>query len=171
MFKLSVLSASELVQQYRDELVSYLIQRNHCPETAADIIQDAFMKLASHQSDTEINNPRAFLYRVVSNLSIDYHRSNNRQRMRQADESEAVMLPDQAPGPEQQIYSQEQIELLKRAVAELPPRCRQVFIMHKFRNYPYSQIMAELGISESTVVKHIVKAMEHCRKRMRETDA
>lgn len=171
MFKLSVLSASELVQQYRDELVSYLIQRNHCPETAADIIQDAFVKLASHQSDAEINNPRAFLYRVVSNLSIDYHRSNNRQRMRQADESEAVMLPDQAPGPEQQIYSQEQIELLKRAVAELPPRCRQVFVMHKFRNYPYSKIMAELGISESTVVKHIVKAMEHCRKRMREMDA
>jgi len=43
--------------------------------------------------------------------------------------------------------------------------------MHKFKHQPYSVIMDELGISESTVLKHIVKAMEHCRRRMRELDS
>ncbi len=43
--------------------------------------------------------------------------------------------------------------------------------MHKFKHYPYSVIMKELGITESTVLKHIVKAMEHCRRRMQELDS
>jgi hypothetical protein len=39
---------------------------------------------------------------------------------------------------------------------------------HKFKHYPYSVIMKELGIAKSTVLNHIVKAMEHCRRRMQE---
>lgn len=170
MFKLSVISASELIQQHRGELTSYLVRRNHFPETAADILQDAYLRLVNSKSKDEIKNPRAFLYRVVSNLSIDYHRSSNRRQAKQVDESELAELPEQKPTLEQQLYTQEKIEFLKQAVSELPPRCQQVFIMHKFRNYPYSRIMAELGISESTVLKHIVKAMGHCRKRMKELE-
>lgn len=171
MFRLSALSASELIQQYRDELLSFLIQRYHCPEAAADILQDAYLRLLSHSSGDAIQNPRAFLYRIVSNLAIDYHRIDNRNRARHADAAELADLADDEPALEHQIYTFEQIECLKRAVAELPPRCREVFILHKFRHYPYSRIIAELGISESTVLKHIVKAMEHCRKRLQEFDS
>jgi len=171
MFKLSAASASELIQEHQDELTSYLIQRNHCPETAADILQDAFIRLLNSKTKDEIKNPRAFLYRIVSNLAIDYHRSHNRRQAKHVDESQLADLPEQAPTLEHQVYTQEKIEFLKQAVSELPPRCKQVFIMHKFRNYPYSRIMTELGISESTVLKHIVKAMTHCRKRMKELDS
>lgn len=69
------------------------------------------------------------------------------------------------------VFSQEQIARLKLAVSELPPRCRQVFVMHKFKHYTYSQIMTELNIAESTVLKHIIKAMEHCRKRLEELES
>lgn len=171
MFKLSALSASALLQQYEEELISFLVKRNHCPDVAADILQDAFIRLLGHKSEACINNPRAFLYRVVANLSVDYHRSHSRREARHAEESVLSDLSDETPALEHQIYTQEQVEHLKLAIAELPPRCREVFIMHKFRHYPYSKIMEELGISESTVLKHIVKAMEHCRKRMRELDS
>lgn len=170
MFKFSPHSAAQLIQNYRDELMSYLLQRNHCPDTAADILQDVYVRLYGTQSSQPIHNPRAFLYRVVSNLSVDYHRSSQRQQIRHADESELSAVPDRSPSLEHQLYTQEQITLLQQAVAELPPRCRQVFILHKFRHYPYSRIIEELGISESTVEKHIVKAMLYCRKRMRELD-
>lgn len=170
MSKFSTISASKLIQQHHDELTGYLIQHNHCPDIAADILQDAYLRLVNVKSDKKINNPRAFLYKIVSNLAIDYHRKHNRQQQRHADEAELDPLPDPTPSLEQQVYSQEQIGFLKQAVAELPPKCRQVFIMHKFRHYPYSKIMQELNISESTVLKHMVKAMQHCRKRMQELD-
>lgn len=164
------LSISELVQEYRDELIGFLVQRKHCPETASDILQDAYIRLVERNSADTIHNPRAFLYRIVSNLSVDYQRREQRRQIRHADEAELADVPDRSPPLEHQLYTQEQINFLQQAIAELPPKCRQVFIMHKFKHYPYSQIMTELGISESTVLKHIVKAMEHCRKRMSELD-
>ena len=170
MYKISAITASKLIQQHHDELTSYLVQRNHCPDVAADILQDAYIRLVSAKPGSEIKNPRAFLYKIVSNLAIDYHRSNNRRQIRHADESELVDLADQSPALEHQVYTQEQLVFLKQAISELPPKCRQVFIMHKFRYYSYSKIMQELNISESTVLKHMVKAMKHCRRRMAELD-
>ncbi len=171
MYKLTHYSAAELIQQHREELHGYLIRRTRCPEAAADILQDAFLRLIHADTQSAIKNPRAFLYKVVSNLAIDHLRSNNRRFVRHADESELVDQADPMPSVEHQLYTQQQIAHLRLAVAELPPRCREVFIMHKFKHQPYSVIMNELAISESTVLKHIVKAMEHCRRRMREFDS
>ena len=168
VYKISATTAANLIQQHRDELISYLIQRNHSPELAADILQDAYIRLVNANPSSEIKNPRAFLYKIVSHLAIDYHRSLNRQQARQADESELNNVSDSSPTLEHQLYTQEQLACLKQAVSELPPKCRQVFIMHKFRHYPYSKISQELNISESTILKHMVKAMKHCRQRMTE---
>ena len=170
MDELSTITASKLIQQYHNELKSYLVLHNHSPDIAEDILQDAFIRLVKANPGSEIKNPRAFLYKIVSNLAIDYHRKHNRQQSRYADESELAELTDQSPSLEHQIYTQEQLVFLKQAISELPPKCRQVFIMHKLKSYPYSKIMQALNISESTVLKHMVKAMKHCRKRMSELD-
>jgi RNA polymerase sigma factor (sigma-70 family) len=171
MYKLTHYSAAELIQEHREELHGYLVRQTRCPETASDILQDAFLRLIHADAQNAIKNPRAFLYKIVSNLAIDHLRSSNRRLARHADDSEWDDQPDPTPSIEHQLYTQEQIAHLRLAVSELPPRCREVFIMHKFKHYPYSVIMDQLGISESTILKHIVKAMEHCRRRMRELDA
>jgi RNA polymerase sigma-70 factor (ECF subfamily) len=101
-------------------------------------------------------------------LAIDNIRKNTRNQTLELDV--LFDMPDGSPDFERQIYSQQQIAHLKLAIAELPPRSRDVFVMHKFKHYPYSKIMSELGIAESTVLQHIVKAMTHCRKRMSELD-
>jgi len=171
MYKLTHYSAAELIQEHREELHGYLVRQTRCPETASDILQDAFLRLIHADSKNDLKNPRAFLYKIVSNLAIDHLRSSSRRLARHADESELFDHSDPTPPIEHQLYTQEQIAHLRQAVSESPPRCREVFIMHKFRHIPYSAIMDELGISESTVLKHIVKAMEHCRRRMRELDS
>ncbi|WP_428354946.1 RNA polymerase sigma factor [Methyloprofundus sp.] len=107
---------------------------------------------------------------MIISFHLPYHRSNNRRQARHADETELFALADPSPAPDHQVYTQEQLVFLKQAIAELPPKCRQVFILHKFRSYPYSIIMQELNIAESTVLKHMVKAMQHCRRRMAELD-
>lgn len=171
MHKLTHYAAAELIQAHREELHGYLLRQTRCPETASDILQDAFLRLIHAVPKNDIKNPRAFLYKIVGNLAIDHLRSSNRRLARHTDESDLADQEDPAPSIEHQLYTQEQIAHLRQALSELPPRCREVFIMHKFKHNPYSVIMDELGISESTVLKHIVKATEHCRNRMRELDA
>ncbi|MEE7625600.1 RNA polymerase sigma factor [Methylobacter sp. Wu8] len=171
MHKLTHYAVAELIQEHREELHGYLVRQTRCSEAASDILQDAFLRLIHSDIKNDLKNPRAFLYKIVSNLAIDHLRSSNRRVARHADESELAYQADPTPSIEHQLYTQEQIAHLRQAVSELPPRCREVFIMHKFKHQPYSVIMDELGISESTVLKHIVKAMEHCRRRMRELDS
>ncbi len=166
MSKFSPSFAAQLIEQHRIELSGYLIKNNHAPDVVADILQDAYIRLVNIKSDTDIKNPRAFLYKIVSNLAIDYYRRNIRTEARKEDSDALNNVPDATPSLERQLYSQEKLIFLQQVINELPPKCQQVFIMHKFKHYPYSKIKQELGISESTIVKHMVKAMRHCRERM-----
>jgi RNA polymerase sigma factor (sigma-70 family) len=170
MHKLSSSFAIELIEFHRDDLRGFLLRRVNCPETAEDILQDAYFKLTQAEPNSRINNPKAYLFRVVSNLAIDYLRKKQREAEHFTDDSQIIHAVDPAASLERQIFSQEQIARLKLAISELPPRCRQIFILHKLKHYSYSQIMDELNIAESTVLKHLVKAMEHCRRRMEELE-
>jgi len=170
MYKLSSDNAISLLEQHREDLRGFLLYRVKCPDTAEDILQDTYLKLSQAQTESPILNTKAFLYRVVNNLAIDYLRKKQREAEHFDREGDIPDAVDHAPSQERQVFSQQQIACLKQAISELPPRCRQVFILHKFRYYTYSQIMAELDIAESTVLKHIVKAMEHCRKRLEELE-
>lgn len=44
MYKLTHCSAAELIQEHREELHGYLVRQTRCPETASDILQDAFLR-------------------------------------------------------------------------------------------------------------------------------
>ncbi|MDT4332351.1 RNA polymerase sigma factor [Methylomonas sp. MS20] len=170
MYRFSPDFANDLIQRHRDELLGFLAPRVRCPETAADILQDAFFRLTQFESESQIANPRAFLYKVVGNLAIDHLRKHQREAERHAAEEELAEHADATPDLERQVYSRQKLLHLQQAVSELPPKCREVFVLHKFHHYPYSQIMRELNIAESTVLKHINKALEHCRRRMRELE-
>ncbi|MBK8816130.1 MAG: RNA polymerase sigma factor [Methylococcaceae bacterium] len=171
MYKLSSDTALTLIEQHREDLRGFLLCRVKCPDITDDILQDTFIKLTQARTEIPIQNPKAFLYRVVNNLAIDYLRKRQREADFFTDDGLLSEVVDSTPSLERQVFSQEQIARLKLAISELPPRCRQVFILHKFKHYTYSQIMGELNIAESTVLKHIVKAMEHCRQRMEELDS
>ncbi len=54
----------------------------------------------------------------------------------------------------------------QEVVDELPEKCRQVFILRKFRDYDQQQIADELSISRRMVEKHLQKALSHCRTRL-----
>jgi RNA polymerase sigma-70 factor (ECF subfamily) len=76
-------------------------------------------------------------------------------------------LPSPEPTPEVVAASRRQVETLRLAILELPPRCREVFLLHKGQGKRYSAIAAELGISIRTVEHHLARAMLHCRQRLK----
>ena len=64
------------------------------------------------------------------------------------------------------VEAKERVQLLQDAIAELPPKCRQVFLLHKFMELSHAEISGRLGISKNMVEKHVMKAMTHCRRRV-----
>ncbi len=70
--------------------------------------------------------------------------------------------------PEQTYAEAELDRLLKEVIKNLPPRQREVFLLHRYRDMTQTQIAAMLGISVNTVEKHIGAALESCRMTLRE---
>jgi len=133
-----------------------------------DVAQETYLRVLTNTSASSILQPRAFLYRTAINLTIDLFRKRQRQSEESLDVDgvrEALVAPAEQ---EQVVEARERVRLLYDAILELPLRCRQVFILHKFKHRSHAEIAEHLGISISMVEKHIIKATAHCRDRFKD---
>jgi RNA polymerase sigma factor (sigma-70 family) len=132
------------------------------PHDIEDIVQEAFVRCYEASRTTRIRHPRSFLLATAKNLAINHVvRADNRlaERVASFDES-AVPLYTQAPEPSAE--SQEQFLLLCRAVSQLPVQCRRAFILKKVYGLSRKEIAEYMGITESTVQKHVAKGLLMC---------
>ncbi|BBA34963.1 RNA polymerase, sigma-24 subunit, ECF subfamily [Methylocaldum marinum] len=159
MFSLSILSLGKLVQDYDSEIRRVLTRRLGCVETVADILQETYRRLAQGELWRQAENPRALMYRIAFNLATDHERRARTESRYLADDAELEDVAGTAPDPERIIESQERLDRLYRAVRNLPPRCRQVFILRKFEDLSQAEISERLEISRSSVEKHLRKAL------------
>ena len=70
---------------------------------------------------------------------------------------------DESLTPEREVSSAQELGLLHRLIAELPPKCRHVFLLHRIYGVQFADIAAQLGVSERMVRKHVVRALMYCR--------
>ncbi len=130
---------------------------------AEDVVQDAFLNLLRADPGTEINHSQSYLTRTVRNLAIDHLRRRKLQDRHFVSLDVAQGLPSDAPDAERSVAYRLAAERLAKAIDDLPPRCRQVFLLNKFDGLTYREITEKLGISASMVEKHMMKAIAHCR--------
>jgi RNA polymerase sigma-70 factor (ECF subfamily) len=152
----------------REDLQRYFQRRLASRETAADLTQETFLRLLRSGQVPELRQPRAFLFRAASNLLADHYRQAAGRSFKDLSEAEWAEHPDPSPSPEATVLSREELEVLKQAIADLPPRGREVLTLHKFEGLSYSEIAERLGIAKNTVVVHMVRALAACRTRINE---
>lgn len=162
---------NSLWQQYQADLQHFVRQRVSSDEDARDIVQEAITRLALECDREPVHNPRALWYRIAGNLAIDHLRRQQRRPEQVELTEESVQHAGAQLPPERALDAQKKLQLLRQIVAELPPKCREVFELRKFRHYDQQQIADQLGISRRMVEKHLQKALQHCRKRLQELDA
>ena len=144
------------------ELERYLTRRVNCAHTAADLTQEAFVRLLNGQTAETLENPRAYLYRIASNLVADHFRGTQ-GAPRVADAVPWESIADDAPGPERTLLARDEVSRLETAIDKLPPRQREILLLHKFEGLSYAAIAERLGISKNTVMVHMMRALARCR--------
>ena len=154
-------------QSHYDDLRAFLARKCGSVTLAAEVVQEMYIRLRRLMPMPPVQEPRAYLFQMAAHLAIDHLRVRERYTHRYV-ELPAADIPSPAPTPEMIVESRPQVEFLRRAILELPDRCREVFMLHKGMGKSYSTIAAELGISVWTVEHHLAKAMAHCRKRLHE---
>jgi RNA polymerase sigma factor (sigma-70 family) len=150
-----------ILDAHQDELLRFIFRKVNCPDTAQDIFQDTYVRYTNYPEKGQIENHRAFIFRIAANLVADHERRNRvRERFTGLEEVELDSLP-QADSfqPEQLLSAQERLELMAHTVEGLPPRCREVFILRRIEGLSHAQIAKQLDISPRMVEKHLHKAL------------
>ena len=163
---------ADLVARHGSALEKYLTRKLNNPEDAAEVAQDSFLRLHRMQRPESLDNARAFLFQVASNLAIDqlrrrtlHFRFLNAEKSL-AEEGEPMDSNAIAASPEQILSAREKLTCIYRAVDELPFKVRQAFLLHRHRGMSYQEIAASMDVSVSSVEKYILEALKHCRRRL-----
>ena len=146
--------------------IASLVSRIVPPDDVEDIIQETYLRLIRVAMVDEIRNPRAYIYRVARNLALDsIKKADNAWTISfEEDFHEAGARTDDVV---RQAQSREEFAVFCAAVRHLPRQARRVFVLKKVHGLTQRQIAVDLGISESTVEKHVALAVRRCARYMR----
>ena len=162
---------SMLIAVFREnyqELLRFLTRRTGDAERAADLAQDTFVRLSAMPAgNVDIENPRAFVYRVAGNLAIDAMRREARIQAHFATSEVGSVVPDSKATPEGVALARDQLRRLEAALDELPPNPRLALLLNRVEGRTFAEIAGQLGVSQSMVAKYIALALRHCRDRLR----
>lgn len=152
---------SEWFQRDRARLISYARRMLPPNLSAEDVVQEIFTKLMAHADLSLVANPSAYMISMARNCVIDYLR-RNRESQRVSD------TDNEAEGDDEENtlqYSEMMVEI-EKALNDLPERCREVFILSRYKGLKTSEIAEQLAISPRMVQKHLVIAFDHFRERL-----
>lgn len=142
-------------------LKSWLYKRVSCPELAADLAQDTFLRLLPKPATLRsISNPRSYLSTVAGRLCTDMWR---RKAVEKAwlDALEHRPEPLQI-SPQDHAIIVETICEIDAMLTRLPEKVATAFILSQFDGLTYKQIAVQLEVSERMVKKYLARAMLEC---------
>jgi len=153
-----------LVSRY-DDLKRRLTARLGSADRASEALQDTFLRLHAANILQPVQSPYAYLLRTALNIAINKLMSDARL-MSSADIDAMIDIPDDRPEPGRIVEARSEIEALKRALEELPPRRRAIVLAAAFKEVPYSVLARRYGVSVRTIQIEMKHALAHCAKRL-----
>lgn len=142
-----------------------LTRRLGSADFASDVLQETYLRLEEMKEVGPVQSPKAYLFRIAFNLANDRRRSENRRLT--TDEVDVLLdIPDDRPDAVRVIEGRSDIDLLRRAIAELPERRRHVLLLSRVEDLPHRDIAKRLGVTVRTVETDLKQAVEHCAERL-----
>jgi RNA polymerase sigma-70 factor (ECF subfamily) len=127
-----------------------------------DVAQEVFLRLLRYSDDAVVEYPQSYLFRIATNVVNEW-----RERARNNLPHDDAWLSDLQIEPEAEPESAVEHDLInvqvRRAVSRLPPRQRQVLVLHIQDDLTYKQIAAKLKLTPRVVRRDIARAYAELR--------
>lgn len=150
----------ELFWTYARPLRNFLYYKCGDAALAEDLVQEAFLRMWKVCQKVTYDKAKAFLFRVANNLFLDEVKHRQVVAKYQINVGEAV----QRFTPQEELEENEFRERLERAIAQLPEKSREVFLLNRLEGMKYKDIALLLDISVKAVEKRMHKALVELRK-------
>ncbi len=168
---------TDVVEREQSRLRGFIRRRVPDPRDVEDILQEVFLELVeANRLLMPIDFLAGWLFRVARNRIIDFFRKkrplNFSDLAVSSEEDGGSWLEDFLPSPEEgpdAVYLRQRIlDELERAVSELPPDQRDVFLAHEIEGRSFKEMAEESGVSVNTLLSRKRYAVLRLRERLRQ---
>lgn len=151
--------------EHADGLKSYAARLLGDPVAAEDVAQDSFLALYRHLNQVPESAFRPWLYRVARNLCLDQLRRRKFKLslfrdLQRDDEQPFTPLDGQAIRPDQVAETREARAAIEDAIAQLPAKFREAFLLCEVEGMSYEDAAAVLGCPVKTVSTRLFRARQ-----------
>src|SRR5688572_24763367 len=106
------LSVHEVIRRHHDSLIRFLRQRLRVKDDAADVAQEAYIRMMQYEGSREIHSPSSMLFRIAINIANDLGRSEQARRVADQTSIDGMELASGAPTVEREIAAKQDLSLL-----------------------------------------------------------
>lgn len=149
---------------YYKEIFLYVKKTVLDKNVAEDITQEAFTRVIKNASTKEIQNERAFLYRVAKNIIIDQFRRKTKVSEMHFNDNEYFEENNQT---QDKTIQDDQQKHLMLEIDLLPTKRKQAFVLHIMEGYSRKEVASMMNLSLNAVEKHISRASNQIKENMR----
>jgi RNA polymerase sigma-70 factor, ECF subfamily len=135
---------------------------------AEELVQEVFLYLWEHRATWSAHTSvRTYLFTAARNVTLNHlRREKLAERAAQSDDGTIALFTRTQLEIEREVALAEFERAVKRAIAQLPPRCGEVYALSREQFLSYAEIGAVLGISTKTVEVHMGRAFKLLRKHL-----
>ena len=163
--KAALRPGNELAARFSGPLRTYFMRRVRDRDNAEDLTQEVLLRVLRAGEIEAIQRPESYVFKVASNLLKDLRRRAARRAtvlvQPTEDPEEALDATADERSPERVMLGEANLAQVLHALGELNELTRNVFILFRLENMKQKDIAALYGIAQSTVEKHVMRAVLH----------
>lgn len=152
---------AKVFRYYYPSLCNYanIFCKNH--STSEEVVQEVFIKIWENRKKITIRTSlEKYLYISVKNYSYNYFRDNFKHIF---SELEGLDIPF---NQDNYLELDELKKICEKAINELPPKCKEIFLLSREKGMTYNQIAKAKGISNKTVENQLGIALKKLRSEL-----
>jgi RNA polymerase sigma factor (sigma-70 family) len=147
-----------LFERYHQKLFEYFYRLSGDSASSYDLVQEVFLRMLKYRETFRPQSEfRAWMYQIARTARIDRFRNEKRSSGIHEERSQHY-------GPDRVVEQEERLDLLHRALLELPEDKREILILARFQEMKYEQIATLLDIEVGAVKVRVHRAIVDLRE-------
>ncbi|MCU4677390.1 RNA polymerase sigma factor [Catenovulum sp. 2E275] len=143
-------------------LKAFLTRFLKCEQDIEDVVQEVYLKARNAENNTEIQQPKAFLFSVAKNLALNELNRKSRQMTAYIDDCISELPAEYSVSIESEIEAKQSLNAYCQAIDSLPDKCKKVYLLRKVHGLSRNEIAERMDLSVSSVQKYLKQGIEHC---------
>jgi len=156
-----------IFKEYYNPLLNFINSYLHNIENSKEVVQNTFLKVWENRLNIDVNSSvKSYLFQIAKNTMIDYIRKNKKYslnlELNREIEQNFTQISTDAIDP----------YIIKSAIlkvmAQLKPKNKEIFELHKFEGLTYVEIAEYLNVSKRTVDDNISRTLKYLKEELKD---